>query len=104
MRVDLTLIESIHDSISRKSTGCPSCMCKKFNVSERSLYGYLKEMKIRWAAPIDYCHTRKTYYYTRDFDLYFGDLSNVKAKLVKEILATINSTLKFVVLLQFVWF
>ncbi|MCD0487362.1 hypothetical protein LPB86_03920 [Pedobacter sp. MC2016-14] len=92
MRVDLTLIERLDASIASSATGCPNCLAEKFDISERSLYDYLKEMKKRWDAPIDYCHRRKTYYYTREFELYIGNIQDYKARLVKEILATIHNT------------
>ena len=103
MKLDLTLIERIHNSISTGATDCPNCLARKFNISERSFHIYISEMKRRWNAPISYCHTRKTYYYTRKFELYFGDLSPVKAKLEKEIVELIAKTLKIAILFEFFW-
>lgn len=58
----LKLIERIDGMISRKSTGTPTELSKKIEVSERTLYNIIAIMK-KLGAPIYYSSSRMSYCY-----------------------------------------
>jgi len=57
--------------IKRKSTGSPLELANKMEISERSLYEYISLLK-RLNAPIKYCKTRQSYYYTSNGYFFIG--------------------------------
>ena len=64
-------LERLHTLIRRKGTGTPRELAQKLDLSERQLYECLAEMR-EMGAPIAFCATRKTYYYSREVNLNFG--------------------------------
>ncbi|MBB6235543.1 putative DNA-binding transcriptional regulator YafY [Pedobacter sp. AK013] len=56
-------LERIDSLIRMKSTGHPQVLAEKLHLSERSIYNYITILKKR-GAPIKYCRTRKSYYYS----------------------------------------
>ena len=94
MKIDLTLLKNIHNSIAAKSTGCPECFAKRLGISLRSFHETREFMMSELSAPIVYSRINKTYYYSEDWELYIGDLYRIKAELIKGVLQTINSTIK----------
>jgi len=68
------------DLIKRKSTGCAEQFASKLGVSESQLFQDLKEMK-ELGAPIEYCHSRRSYIYENGagLKLYFSkNMQNIK--------------------------
>lgn len=58
------------DLIRRKATGCADEFAAKLGISHSQLYQDLKEMK-ELGAPLEYCHIRKSYIYSREARLVF---------------------------------
>ena len=56
-------LERLDILIRTRSTGTPQELAKRLNMSERNLYHFLDVMK-DLGAPIFYCKTRKSYYYS----------------------------------------
>lgn len=57
--------------IRRKSTGSPRELAAKLNLSERSLYELINQMK-ELGAPITYCQPKKSYVYDIPVKFSFG--------------------------------
>ena len=64
-------IERIHDLVKRKSTGCPSDLATKLQISERQVYNLIDLMK-DMGAPLVYDPFRKSYVYTSEVKWEFG--------------------------------
>ncbi|CAI8151455.1 MAG: Uncharacterised protein [Formosa sp. Hel3_A1_48] len=64
----LKRLEKLHQRIKSENTGTPLEMAQQMNVSERSLYNLIEELKIM-GADICFSRTRRTYCYCSDFDL-----------------------------------
>ena len=62
--------------LSQKSTGKPQVFAAKVNVSERTLYEYLRYMKDELDAPIKYSRSQNTYYYAEQGSFSFKWRSN----------------------------
>lgn len=58
----LQLIERIDGLIRRKATGPPKELASRLNVSERTIYNIIDQMKIM-GAPIKYCSSSSNYRY-----------------------------------------
>ena len=67
----IRVIERVDALIRRKSTGTASDLARRLGVSRRSVYDILELMK-KMDAPIEYCPTRKSYYYSYQCDLSIG--------------------------------
>ncbi len=68
------------DLIRRKATGCADEFAAKLGICQSQLYQDLKEMK-ELGAPIEYCPTRKSYFYNTEAKLTFTfntNLSQIK--------------------------
>lgn len=65
-------LELVHFLIKTKSTGTPSKLAQRLQISERALYDFLDMMR-DLGAPIAYCKQCRTYYYEEDvqFDIHF---------------------------------
>jgi hypothetical protein len=61
-------LKRMDDLISRKATGCAAEFARKLNISQSQLFNELKEMR-ELGAPIQYCQTRKTYFYENEGEL-----------------------------------
>jgi hypothetical protein len=101
MKVDLTLLKRIHESISMQATGNPDYMAKKFDISKRFLHMIIDYLKKEFDAPIAYSRLRETYYYTEEWEFYIGDLKRIKSDLIKGVLDTIHNTVKILLLIGF---
>ena len=101
MKVDLTLLKRIHESISMQATGNPHYMAKKFDISKRFLHMIIDYLKKEFDAPIAYSRLRETYYYTEEWEFYIGDLKRIKSDLIKGVLDTIHNTVKVLLLIGF---
>jgi predicted DNA-binding transcriptional regulator YafY len=55
----------MNDLISRKATGTPSQFAKKLNISQRTLYRWIANMRDRNIS-ILYDEERQSYYYSND--------------------------------------
>lgn len=66
----LSLLKRIDFLIRRKATGKPQDFAKKLNISEASLFRYLRDLK-DMGAPIFYNSDRENYTYLDDFTLNF---------------------------------
>src|SRR5690606_4051795 len=104
MKVDLTLLKRIHESISREATGRPDNMAKKLDISKRFLHAMIDFLKQELGAPIAYSRMRETYYYTEEWDFFIGNLSRIKADLIKAFLEAINKKMNILFLIGFFWF
>ncbi len=64
----LERLEQLHQRIKQENTGAPKEFAIQMNISERSFYNLIEELKMMGA---DLCFSRKrrTYYYCSDFDL-----------------------------------
>ncbi len=58
-------LKRMDDLIRRKATGSTEEFSQKLNISRSQLLQDLKEMK-ELGAPVDYCHTSRSYLYTRE--------------------------------------
>ena len=65
-------LERLDYLIRQKSTATPNQLAERLNISERTLYGLLNEMR-GLGAPIKYSRFKQTYYYgtTGRFQLRF---------------------------------
>ncbi|MEL6863544.1 MAG: HTH domain-containing protein [Bacteroidota bacterium] len=66
----LETIRRIDALIQRKSTGTPEQLAQKMSVSRASIYRYINDLK-NLGAPVAYCRSRQSYYYTEAFELTF---------------------------------
>jgi biotin operon repressor len=64
-------LQRLHRLISKKATGSPAELAKKLDLSERAVFGYIRMMR-ELGGPIAFCPLRRTYYYERDVQFYFG--------------------------------
>ncbi len=62
------LLEQIHNLIKSKSTGTPSSFASHLNISERTLYRIIEELRDR-GADIAFNTARMTYYYRNDVEI-----------------------------------
>lgn len=61
----------LHNLISSESTGTPSELAAKLNVSERTAKGYIAAFR-ELGASIGYCMYRRSYYYITPVNFKFG--------------------------------
>lgn len=67
----IQVIERVDKLIKLKATGTADDLSKRLCVSRRSVYNILELMR-RMDAPIEYCQTSRTYYYSYQCDLVIG--------------------------------
>ncbi len=67
----LQTIDRVHSLINRKATGTADDLASKLNVSRRCVYDIINLMKMM-GAPIEFCTSRRTYYYTHPCELMIG--------------------------------
>ncbi len=79
MKLDKNIIERLDQLIRLKATGCPADLAKKLNLSERTIYRIIKELK-EIGCPISYDNERKSYYYDYEGRLVFCFISRVSEK------------------------
>lgn len=65
---NLERLQQLHNLIDAETTGSPSELANKLNVSERLVYNLIEQLKDLEAA-ICYSRKSKTYYYCEDFQL-----------------------------------
>jgi predicted DNA-binding transcriptional regulator YafY len=61
-------LKRMDELIKTKSTGNPEEFAEKLSISQSHLFNLINELKTR-DAPIRYNPTRKTYYYTEEYNL-----------------------------------
>lgn len=64
-------LEVIDRLIKFKSTGTPSQLARRLDVSERVVHRYLSFMRSK-GAPIAYCRYRSSYYYEYQGEFFVG--------------------------------
>lgn len=64
----LERLQQLHQRIVQENTGTPKEFASFMNISERSLYKLIEQLK-DFTAPICYNRISNTYYYTHDFEL-----------------------------------
>ncbi|WP_308991820.1 HTH domain-containing protein [Mariniflexile litorale] len=65
---NLERLQQLHQRISQENTGAPKELADYMNISERSLYKLMEQLK-DLTAPISYNRLTNTYYYDGDFEL-----------------------------------
>lgn len=69
--MNVKIIKRIHEFIEAKSTGSPSDLALKLNLTERSVYNYIAFMKTDLNAPVKYDYEIMNYIYERECTLNF---------------------------------
>ena len=64
----LERLEQLHQRIKQENTGAPKDFARQMNISERSFYNLLEELKTM-GADICFSRKRRTYHYCSAFDL-----------------------------------
>lgn len=67
----IRLIERVDGLIKRKSTGPPTRLATRLNISERNIYNLINVMK-EMGAPIYFCKDRNSYCYEENGGFSFG--------------------------------
>lgn len=65
-------LQQIDQLIRLKATGQPHELARKLRISPSTLYEYMDIMKNVLAAPIRYCHIRRSYVYDEEGKLHLG--------------------------------
>ncbi|TVZ26623.1 HTH domain-containing protein [Gillisia sp. Hel_I_86] len=65
---NLERLQQLHNLINTETTGSPSELANKMNISERLVYNLIEQLK-DFEAAICYSRKSKTYYYCEDFQL-----------------------------------
>jgi transcriptional antiterminator len=63
MKMDIRTIKKIHEKILNESTGTPKELACALNVSERTVFNYIKFMREELKAPIIYNRIKDAYQY-----------------------------------------
>lgn len=71
----LKLIDRVDSLIRRRNTGTPKELSSRLNLSERSIYNLIDQMK-KLGAPISYCNSSQSYKYENPVIFNFGFLSS----------------------------
>jgi hypothetical protein len=82
----IEVLERIHHLIRRRGTGKPCELAKRLQLSERTIYNLISEMKLM-NAPIFYCNERNSYCYEFEVEFVIGFVK-------KEFLTKISEDLK----------
>lgn len=64
----LERLQQLHNLIINENTGTPKELADLMRISERSVHLLIEQLK-DYNAKIRYSRTRKTYFYSHDFDL-----------------------------------
>jgi len=100
----LTLIEKIrqisrlHLLIERKATGSPAKLARRLELSERSIYNLIDQMK-SLGAPIEYSQSAQSYQYREAVEFHFGFQLNNKER--SELKGGRNKDQQFLILQDF---
>lgn len=65
-------LHRIDQLIRMKATGQPHELAQRLSVSPSTIYEYLDIMKSVLAAPIRYCHFKRSYVYDQDGKVHLG--------------------------------
>ncbi len=68
---NLERLQQLHELIEKECTGSPGELANKLNISERSVYLLVEQLR-DFNALVTYNRGRKTYYYEEDFKLAIG--------------------------------
>lgn len=74
-RIFSKMVDRLHriDQLVRmKATGQPHELAQKLGLSPSTVYEYLDIMRGVLAAPIRYCHSRRSYVYDQDGKVHLG--------------------------------
>jgi transcriptional antiterminator len=63
--MDIRIIIKIDDLIVREASASPEIIAQKLNISERTVYNYIKFMKDDLEAPIVFSRINNTYKYNK---------------------------------------
>ncbi|KQC29817.1 hypothetical protein AAY42_07930 [Flagellimonas eckloniae] len=66
LRKYINRIEQLDQLIRLESTGNPEECAKKLNISKRSLYSLIDELKKDFKCPIIYSRHKRSYIYTKE--------------------------------------
>lgn len=69
--MSIQFIKYIHEKILIEGTGTPKELSVALNISERTVYNYIKYMRSDLNAPITYNRTKCTYLYKSPCNLNF---------------------------------
>ncbi|GAA3650303.1 hypothetical protein [Flavivirga jejuensis] len=72
LRKYINRVEQLDQLIRLESTGTPEECAKKLNISKRSLYVLIDELKTDFKCPIAYSRSKRSYIYTKK-----GKISNL---------------------------
>lgn len=61
--MDIRIVKKIHEKILNESTGTPKELAYTLDVSERTVFNYIKYMREELKAPIKYNRIKDTYQY-----------------------------------------
>jgi len=77
----INLLMRIHSLIKRKGTGTPIQFARRLDISRATLFRLLRDLKDDFEAPIQYCKSRQSYFYSSNykFDVSFGEIEPVSS-------------------------
>ena len=76
----LDRLKKIDELIRHETTGNPSELACKLEISERMLYKYIKELKMI-GLPIGYCKELRSYIYTSKGKFVFGFINSEESSM-----------------------
>ena len=83
------LLERLHALIRRKATGTPKSLSERLEISERTLYRHIDDLKAL-GLPIEYCKCTETYYYTHEVQVTILKITRIDDDEAKKISAGKN--------------
>ncbi len=86
MKVELTLLRNVSEAVLMGATGSPDQFAQRLGISRRFLYVVLSYLKTEFDAPIAYSRSRETFYYTKEWEFYIGDLTRLRKEFIKGVL------------------
>jgi len=69
--MDIKKIMAIHDLIKTHRTGTPKALSARIGVSERTVYHYIRFMKVELNTPVKWSAIKQSYVYETNGDLNF---------------------------------
>ncbi len=79
----LQTLDRLHNLIRLKATGSPQQLAKRLQVSKRTIFNLLEDLRI-FGADIAYCKYAHSYYYTEPIDLCFDPSASVNRPINSE--------------------
>lgn len=81
--INLKRLKRINKLVGLRQTGNPKTFAEQLNISQATLYRYLKVMRI-FGAPIEYDKSRQTYYYEKPGEMNLRFEEKTDSPLVSE--------------------